>query len=150
MSDFNQDGEMEEDWESGAAEFNEVTREGLTNFIAEFIATASDADTTYRKNYCHMSVSRAYNDFGYEGMCEMLVAIDNRANWVSDILIEASDIDNHLFNKYGIFSNDVMRKARQTEAMFEMNQKIWSLRKRYSKKIADEIYKMESEEEKKA
>jgi len=27
-----------------------------------------------------------------------------------------------------------------------MNQKIWNLRKRYSKKIADEIYKMESEE----
>ena len=147
MSDFSPDGDMGDDWEEDYPEIQEVSRENLTNFIAEFIATASDAETTYRKNFCQMSVSRAYRDFGYEGMCEMLIAIDDRANWVSDILIEASDIDNHLFNKYGTFSSDVMRKARKTEAMFEMNQKIWNLRKKYSKKIADEIFKMESDED---
>ena len=68
-----------------------------------------------------------------------MMAIDKRANWISDILIENSDLDDILFQKYGIYDSEICLKARKTEAMIEMNGKIWRLRKKYAKAIVEEL-----------
>jgi len=115
-------------------------REGVVSFLAEFMAGTSDGELLYRNNYCALATEKAYDEFGADGLCQMMVEIDKRGNWVSDIIMDASDIDDVLYNKYGVFNNEVMDVARRTEAMFELNQKILTLRNRYSKKIADEIY----------
>jgi hypothetical protein len=72
-------------------------------------------------------------------MCELMMAIDKRAGWVSDIIIEDNDIHDVLFRDYGVFDNDAIIKARMSSQLTEMNKKIWRLRKKYSKLIAEEI-----------
>jgi len=114
-------------------------REDFMAFISEFLVSAQNSERKYRDNYCEIVVNKIYKDFGHEGLCHLMMAIDKRANWISDILIENSDLDDIMFKKYGVYDNEICAKARNTEAMIEMNGKIWRLRKKYAKAIIDEL-----------
>ena len=114
-------------------------REDFMAFISEFLSSAHNSERKYRDNYCDIVVNKVFNDFGYEGLCGLMMAIDKRANWISDILIENSDLDDILFQKYGIYDSEICLKARKTVAMIEMNGKIWRLRKKYAKAIVEEL-----------
>jgi hypothetical protein len=82
-------------------------------------------------------------------MCELMMTIDKRAGWISDILIEDADIHDALFNTHGVFDDDAIVKARMSSELIEMNKKIWRLRRKYAKLIAQEIVKgIESDNEK--
>jgi hypothetical protein len=125
-------------------------REELAVWLSEFMAASADAENKYRSHYCTMVAERLYEEFGAEGFCEMMMVMDKRAGWVSDIILENSDIDDILFKKHGIYDKYALAKARQSSAMGEMNSKIWRLRKKYARIIAEEIVngvKEEDEEE---
>lgn len=117
----------------------EPTREELAVWLSEFMNKSADAEMMYRSHFCSLIVNRIFNEFGYEGMCELLMSIDKQSGWITDIIIENNDIDDILFKKFGVYDKEAIRKARETDAMAELNQKIWRLRKKYSKLIADEI-----------
>jgi hypothetical protein len=68
-----------------------------------------------------------------------MMAMDKKADWISDILIEAPDLDNIAFKTYGTFDDKLAQKARQTEALREFNEKLWRLRRKYAKLIVAEI-----------
>jgi hypothetical protein len=108
-------------------------------FMADFLNEARNADEVFRANYCELVVNRIFDEFGHEGLCNLMMAIDQRANWISDILIEDSDIDNILFKTYGTYDPDAIKKARDTDSLMEMNSKLWKLRKKYARIIAHEI-----------
>jgi hypothetical protein len=115
------------------------SREDFVAFLSEFMRDGRHAEDIFRDNYCELVVNKIFNDFGYEGLCSLMIKIDNRANWISDVLIENSDFDEILFKKYGVYDRDICNKARQTKAMLEMNSKIWRLRKKYARTIVDEL-----------
>lgn len=114
-------------------------KEELMQFLSDFMKDGRHAEEIFRDNYCELVVNKIFNDFGYEGLCNLMIKIDHRANWISDILIENSDFDEIMFKKYGVYDRDVCAKARNTEAMMEMNSKIWRLRKKYARTIVDEL-----------
>jgi hypothetical protein len=118
---------------------DEPTREELAVWLSEFMSSAAEAETMYRSNLCNLIVNRVFNEFGYEGLCQMMIAIDKRGAWISDILIDTNDLDDILFSKFGTFDEDAIRKARNSNAMAEMNQKIWRMRRKYAKLIVDEV-----------
>lgn len=120
-------------------ELDEQTRADLTEFIANFMEGANDAEATYRKHYCQMVVNKIHHEFGYEGLCELMITMDKRAGWISDILIESPDLDEYLFKKYNLYDDDIASKARETTAMQDLNGKIWRLRRKYSRLIVDEL-----------
>jgi hypothetical protein len=115
------------------------TREELAIWLSEFMSQSQKANAMYRNHFCNLLVSKLHSEFGIEGMCELMMAIDKRSGWVSDIIIEDNDIHDILFNEYGIFDNDAIVKARMSSQLTEMNKKIWRLRKKYAKLIAEEI-----------
>ncbi len=115
------------------------TREELALWLSDFMKDARGAEEIYRKHFCDLMAYKVYNEFGSEGLCQLMMAIDNRGRWVSDILLEDSDLDDILFAKYQVYDKDIIHKARRTEAVAEMNQKIWRLRKKYAKLIVDEV-----------
>jgi len=86
-----------------------------------------------------MVVNKIHSEFGYEGLCELMITMDKRAGWISDILIESPDLDEILFKKYNIYDDDIASKARDTVAMQDLNGKIWRLRRKYSRLIVDEL-----------
>jgi hypothetical protein len=115
------------------------TPEELAVWLAEYMTQSQRAHGLFRENLCTMVVDKLFNDFGVEGMCELMVAIDKRAGWISDILIEDADIHDVMFTTYNTYDDDAIMKARMSDNMVELNKKIWRLRKKYAKLIALEI-----------
>lgn len=117
-----------------------VSREELTVWLSEFMGKEQQARSMYRTNFLSLVVDRTFSEFGVEGMCELMMAIDKRAGWISDIIIEDADIHDQLFQVHGVYDNDAIYKARMCDQTTELNKKIWRLRKKYSKLIAEEIF----------
>ena len=113
--------------------------EELAVWLSEFMDQTSDAEVMYRNHFCTMIANRVYDEFGHEGLCELMIAMDKKAGWISDIIIENNDLDEILFKKYGVYDHNIVSKARKTDAVAEMNTKIWKLRRKYAKAIVDEL-----------
>lgn len=125
---------------SGSEEDNEQpTKEELALWLSEFMSQGQRAQSMYRQHFCQIVVERLFEEFGVDGMCELMMAIDRRAGWISDIILEDADIHDALFKNHGIYDDKAIQKARECGEIVEMNKKIWRLRRKYSKLIADEI-----------
>lgn len=111
----------------------------LAVWLSEFMSQSQKAQRMYRSHFCGLIVNRIWDEFGVEGMCELMLAIDKRAGWISDIIIEDTDIHDALFDVHGVFDDDAIIKARMSNELTEMNKKIWRLRRKYAKLIAQEI-----------
>ena len=96
-------------------------REDFMAFISEFLSSAHNSERKYRDNYCDIVVNKVFNDFGYEGLCGLMMAIDKRANWISDILIENSDLDDILFQKYFTHDTNFMQHLFKPKLIRLMN-----------------------------
>lgn len=124
-------------------DFDEVTPGSMAEFIGAFMGAASQTDAILRKNFCDTVASRIYYNWGAEGFCELMIAMDKKADWISDILFESPDLADIAFSKYGIYDPEMTLKARDTDAMLELNKKLWRLRRKYAKLIVDEIISKE-------
>lgn len=124
---------------------DEMSRGELINFLGEFMSFNSNPDVIYRNRLCEIIVARIASEFGSEGLCELMMEIDRRANWISDIIFEQADFNNPMFDLHGIYDPEVIEKARNSEAFTELNKKIWRLRRRYAKLIVEEIIEDEKE-----
>jgi hypothetical protein len=140
----------EEEFFDFGADFNDkLPAEEMAVWLSDFMSQTQKAQRMYRANFCTIVVNRLYEEFGVEGMCELMMSIDKRAGWISDILIEDADIHDALFNTHGVFDDDAILKARSSTQLVEMNRKIWRLRRKYAKLIAQEIVDESEEEESK-
>ena len=117
----------------------EMTQGEMLDFLGDFLSQHRDANTLYRDHLCAILVARVHDEFGSEGLCNVMSQMDLKANWVSDIIFEASDFDNSLFKRHGTYDDEIVEKARNTKAMIELNKKIWRLRRRYANIIVDEV-----------
>lgn len=124
----------------------EPTREDLVNFISEFMTTSMNVNQVYRSNLVETIVGRVVHEFGEEGLCDLMLKIDERANWISDIVLDGPDLDEMLFKRHATFDAELVTKARATEGLIELNRKIWRLRKKYARIIVDEIFTNENSE----
>jgi hypothetical protein len=127
----------------------EMTRGELLDFLGDFLSQHRDANTLYRDHLCAVLIGRVHDEFGSEGLCNVMRQMDLKAKWVSDIIFEASDFDNALFKRHGTYDDEIVEKARDTKAMIELNKKIWRLRRRYANIIVDEIMEAKKVAEKK-
>jgi len=118
----------------------------MAEFLTQFMASGT-ADILYRKNYCDIVTQKVYNEFGYDGIAELMLAMDKKADWISDILFEAPDLENVAFKEYGVFDEKIAQKARQTDAFKQFNEKLWRLRKKYTKAIVAEIIELDNSED---
>lgn len=139
MSDF------EEPDEPPDLEDIEPTREDLVNFISEFMTTSMNVSQVYRSNLVETLVGRVFYEFGEEGLCDLMLKIDEQANWISDIVIDSPDLDEVMYKRHATFDPELIAKARQTAGLTELNRKIWRLRKKYARMIVDEIFENEND-----
>ena len=123
----------------------EPTREDLVNFISEFMTTSMNVNQVYRSNLVETLVARVFHEFGEDGLCDLMLKIDEQANWISDIVLDSPDLDELMFKRHGTFDGELVKKARETEGMLELNRKIWRLRKKYARAIVDEIFEKEND-----
>ena len=132
---------MSEDAEDNTStDEQDVSRQELIEFLGDFMSGTMRIEQVYRSHLCETLVRRVFHEFGSEGLAEMMLKIDETGGWISDILLESPYLENAMFDKFGVYDPLVTAKARDTRAMYEMNKKIWRLRKRYAKLIVDEIF----------
>jgi len=120
-------------------EEEQPSKEELAMWLSEFMSQGQRAQSMYRQHFCQIVVERLFEEFGVDGMCELMMSIDRRAGWISDIIIEDADIHDALFKNHLIYDDKAIIKARECNQIIELNKKIWRLRKKYSKLIAQEI-----------
>jgi hypothetical protein len=130
--------------ENEAGSDSDVSRQELIEFLGDFMSGTMRIEQVYRSHLCDTLVHRVNAEFGQEGLAELMLKIDECGGWISDILLEAPDLENAMFEKFGIYDPEVTHKARDTKAMYEMNKKIWRLRRRYAKLIVDEIFEVDN------
>jgi len=128
-----------QDFSGNDDDSEQPTKEELAMWLSEFMSQGQRAQSMYREHFCRIVVERLFEEFGIDGMCELMMAIDRRAGWISDIIIEDADIHDALFKNHGIYDDKAIQKARECGEMVELNKKIWRLRKKYSRLIAAEI-----------
>ena len=136
MSEFENGEEFSDDF---IYEDSVPSKEELAMWLSEFMSQSQRARIIYRANFCSIIVNKVHIEFGIEGLCDLMLAIDKRAGWISDIIIEDADIQDAMFNTHGVFDDKAIVKARVSEEMNELNKKIWRLRRKYAKLIAEEI-----------
>jgi len=115
------------------------SKEELAVWLSEFMSQSQRAQLLYRSNFCAFVVNKIHTEFGIEGLCDLMLAIDKRAGWISDILIEDADIQDAMFNAHGVFDDQAIVKARLSDELIELNKKVWRLRRKYARLIAEEI-----------
>lgn len=113
--------------------------EELAIWLSDFMSAQEDAGNIYRSHFCRLVTERIYMEFGPEGFCELMMHMDRKAGWISDIILENSDLDDILFKSHGVYDSSSIEKARNSEAMHELNKKIWRLRRKYAKEIVKEL-----------
>ena len=121
----------------------------MAEFLTQFMASGT-ADILYRKNYCDTIVGKVYNEFGTDGFAELLISMDKKAEWITDILFEPSDLDEIAFKNHGVFDAQIVSKSRSTDAFSEFNEKLWRMRRKYAKLMVAEVLswdKMNDKEE---
>lgn len=133
------DDEFSESFSGDEEAEEQPTKEELAMWLSEFMSQGQRAQSMYRQHFCQIIVERLFEEFGVDGMCELMMAIDRRAGWISDIILEDADIHDALFKQHGIYDDKAIQKARECGEIVELNKKIWRLRRKYSRLIADEI-----------
>ena len=130
---------MEDDLGYGSEYNEEPSREELAMWLSDYMSNSISAETMYRTHLLDLITDRVYEEFGKDGLCKLMFAIDKKGKWISDIMLEDNDFDDVLFSEYGLYDRDIVKKARETDAIMEMNQKIWRLRRKYSRLIVAEV-----------
>lgn len=125
----------------------EMSRSELIEFLGDFMSQSANPDMLYRDHLCSLVVAKIFTDFGHEGLCALMMEIDRKANWISDIIFEQADFDNAMFSLHGTYDNRIVDKARNSESIIELNKKIWRLRKKYARSIVNEIMVEEEDDE---
>jgi len=120
------------------------SREDLIEMLGEFMSGSAGIEDVYRSHLCDTLVHRVYAEFGTKGMAELVLKIDARADWITNMLFDSNELHNAMFKRHSTFDADISYKARSTMAMSEMEKKMWNLRRRYVGKIIDEIWESDN------
>lgn len=84
--------------------------------IQKLIESATNPVAHYRRQICARLASQIYNQFGIDGLLDLLTGIDNAGRFSSIVVIDRDEIDNFLFDTYGVFDPDMFEKVQLTES----------------------------------
>jgi hypothetical protein len=85
----------------------ELTPEQLHNIVQ----SAVNPQAHYRRSICRRLAKQTYNQFGVEGLFDMLSGIDDAGRFSSIVLAERDEIENYLFHQHGVFDQDIYEKV---------------------------------------
>lgn len=95
-------------------------KRGLTpDQINNIVFTVIDPTSAFRRTAARGLVREFHKRFGDLGLVDLLIALDNTDRFASMIVLERNEIENHLFENYGMFDEDLITKVQFTEAWDE-------------------------------
>jgi hypothetical protein len=89
---------------------------GLTpDQIHSIINTVIDPETSFRKHAARGLVREFHKRFGDLGLLDLLIALDNTDRFASMIVLERNELENTLFERHGVFDEDIITKVQFTD-----------------------------------
>jgi hypothetical protein len=88
-----------------------LTPEQITSIINAVI----DPETTFRKHAARGLVREFHKRFGDLGLLDLLIALDNTDRFASMIVLERNELENTLFERHGVFDEDIITKVQFTD-----------------------------------
>lgn len=86
--------------------------EQLNNIIFSVI----DPEAAFRKHAAKGLVREFHKRFGDIGLVDLLIAMDNQDRFVSMIVLERNEVENHAYERYNVFDEDLLTKIQFTDA----------------------------------
>ena len=88
--------------------------------------------------YCD-AIKSIQEEQGETGVMNLLFAVERQTGWHLEIVASKSDIDDALFNNYGLFDDRAWDKARNSETWTMMICDVNYVASRYAREMADEV-----------
>jgi len=107
--------------------------------LHKLVESAVNPKAHYRRNICRRLAAQTYNQFGIEGLFDLLTGIDDAGKFQSVIVADRDEIDNYLFSEFGIFDQDMFEKIQMTD---EWDDFLASVLEQSSNVLADIIKKI--------
>jgi hypothetical protein len=121
-----------------------MEEDGLTpKKLERLINSVTNPVVAYRREICFRLVRQTYNQFGMEGLYDILTGVDNIGSMTSVVVSDRNEIENYVFEHYGIFDPDIFEKMQLSQEWEDFMGELleWS-----SQRIADIIEKVIEEE----
>lgn len=93
----------------------------------------------FRGTFARHVVDGIYEMFGDDALLELLVAIDRKGRWETEIIAEQADVDNILMAKYGAFDDEMWEKIQDTNAWKELHREVFDVSKKWIETAIDEV-----------
>jgi hypothetical protein len=90
--------------------------EDLPEEIKSLVASAINPEGHFRRMAAKSIVREFHKRFGDMALLDILVAVDGMDKYASAIVMERSEIDNYVFQHYGVYDDDMFTKAQMTDA----------------------------------
>lgn len=95
--------------------------EGLTpKKIEKLVESAVNPTVAYRREICRRLAKQIYNQFGLDGLFDLLTGIDEIGKLTSVVISERSEIENYVFEKHGVFDPDIFEKVQLSDEWDEL------------------------------
>lgn len=83
--------------------------------LQRIVESATNPVVSYRRQICRRLARQTYNQFGIDGLLDLLSGIDDAGRFASVVVIDRDEVDNFLFDNYAIFDPDMFEKVQMTE-----------------------------------
>lgn len=95
--------------------------EGLTpKKLEKLVQSAVNPTVAYRKELCKRLARQIHNQFGADGLFDLLTGIDEIGNLASLVILERTEIENYVFQRHGIFDPDMFEKIQLSDEWDEL------------------------------
>lgn len=83
--------------------------------FGKLVESATNPAAFFRRGVCRRLVRQIHNQFGVEGLYDLLTGIDDTGKFVSIVIADRDEIDNYLFEQHGTFDPDMFDKVQLTD-----------------------------------
>lgn len=117
----------------------EEARRNAEKIFLRIIRDGRLPELAFRTMFVTEVVKGVKTSLGGDGILELMCAIDNVAEWETEIIAERADVDNVLLNKYGAFDDDMWEKVKDTLAWTELHRAVYEASRYWIEKAVDEV-----------
>lgn len=96
------------------SEFDEYPALPNENF-SKLVESATNPAAFFRRGICRRLVHQINNQFGVEGLYDLLTGIDEVGKFASVVVIDRDEVDNYLFEEHGVFDPDMFEKVQLSD-----------------------------------
>lgn len=83
--------------------------------LHKIVQSAINPLEVFRRAFCQRLAESVNNQFGDEGLYDLLLGIDAVGNFGSVVVVNRDEIDNYMFSTYGTFDESMYEKIIMSE-----------------------------------